>query len=103
MIKILIYRLFLYKNVHAVTVWKVDFNDNYLVIQQNFMCHMGSARKRKMHVVLEILHLQHLFLHNSIAECFTKRKTNSIFTIMQRVTTAESIQKPMVCYNNSYD
>ena len=40
----------------------VDFNDNYSVIQQNFTCHMAveSARKRKMHVELESLHLQHV-------------------------------------------
>ena len=58
---------------------KVDFNDNYSFIQQNFTCHMESARKRKMHVELESLHLQHLLSHNSLAECFTKKKNKQNF------------------------
>ena len=32
-----------------------------------------------MHVELESLHLQHLFSHNSIAECFTKKKKKQHF------------------------
>ena len=35
---------------------------------------MESARKRKMHIELESLHLQHLVSHNSLAEYFTKKK-----------------------------
>ena len=55
------------------------------------MCHMEIARKRKMQVELESLHLQHLLSHNSLAECLLKKQQhNNISTIMQRMTTAKS-------------
>ena len=58
---------------------------------------MESARKRKMHVDPESLHLQQLLCHNSLAECFTtkkgtKKKNKQHFPIMRRMTTAESIR-----------
>ena len=46
---------------------------------KTFTCHMESARKRKMHVELESLHMQHLLCHNAPAECFTKKKNKQDF------------------------
>ena len=40
---------------------------------------MEKARKRKMHVELESVHLQHLLSLNSLAECFTKKKGKQHF------------------------
>ena len=54
------------------------------------MCQKEKARKSKMNVEIESLDLQHLLSQNSLADCFTKRKTNNIFTKMRRMTTAES-------------
>ena len=48
-------------------------------MQQIFTCHMESTRKRKMRVELESIHLQHLLSHNSLAECFTKKKNRQHF------------------------
>ena len=45
-------------------------------MQQIYTCHMESVRKRKMHVELESILLQHLL---SIAECFTKKKNKRHF------------------------
>ena len=49
------------------------------MITIHFTCHMESARKRKLHAELESLHLQYLLSHNSIAECFTKKKNKQHF------------------------
>ena len=40
---------------------------------------MKSVRKHKMHVDLESVHLQPLLSHNSLAECFTKKKNKQHF------------------------
>ena len=54
------------------------------------MCNVGSARKHKMHVELEKLHLQQFLSHKSFAECFTEKKNRQHFIIIRRMTTAET-------------
>ena len=62
-------QIFLRNFIHEVTsIITFDFRDNYSHIQQNSTCKAGSAQKRKMHVQLARLHLQHLLFHKSFAE-----------------------------------
>ena len=50
---------------------------------------MESARKRKVHVFRKSSFVAFLS-YESLAECFTKKKNKKNFTIMRRMTTAES-------------
>ena len=74
----LICKIFLRKFIHEITsIITFDCRDNYSDILQNTTCNMGSAQKRKLHVELARLHLQHFLFHKSFAECFTYKKNNN--------------------------
>ena len=76
----LISKLLLRKLMHEVTsIITFDCRDNYSDTQQNSMCKVGSAQKRKMHVELEGLHLQQCLLQTSFAECVPQKKNRQHF------------------------
>ena len=91
MIKTQIYRIFSWKFIHEVSsTITSEFSDNYSGIQQNSTCNMESAQKRKMHLKLQRLPLQHSFLLTThLLHVSLQRKTDNIFTIIRRMDTAE--------------
>ena len=75
----LICKIFLGKCIREVTsIITFDCCDNYSDIQQNSTSKVESAQKRKMHVELARMHLQHFLFHKSFVECSLKRKTINI-------------------------
>ena len=60
---------------------------------------MESAQKRKMHVELARLHLQHFLYHNSFAESFTEKKTQTTFPSSYGVLQQPREQEPLVFYS----
>ena len=69
-------RTFMHEVINIITF---DCHDNYSGTQQNSTCKAGSAQKGKMHVELEILHLQQFLSHKSFAECFTLKKNRQYY------------------------
>ena len=72
----LISKILLRKLIHEVTSSiTFDYSDS----QQNSMCKLGSAQKRKMHMELERLHLQQCLSQKSFAECVPQKKNRQHF------------------------
>ena len=102
-IKTLIYRIFVWNSIHEVkSIITFEFSDNYSGVQLNSTCNVESAQKRKMHVELARLDLQHFSSHNSFAECFTEKKKQTTFPSSYGVLLQQREQEPLVCYRNTY-
>ena len=70
-IKLLICKIFLGKYIHEVrSSITFDCRDNYSDIQQNSTYKAESAQKRKMHVELARMHLQHFFFPQIVCWMF---------------------------------